>query len=71
MKKRVLIGALVVGVATLAIVATALGSASRQAVTPLPSSACGPPCCSLSPAGGSVPGWSTTSAPAPSHRIAV
>jgi branched-chain amino acid transport system substrate-binding protein len=41
MKKRVLIGALVAGVATLAIVATALGSASRQAVTPLPASSCG------------------------------
>ena len=41
MKKRVVIGALVVGVATLAIVATALGSASRQALTPLPSSSCG------------------------------
>jgi len=42
MKKRVLIGALAVGVvATLAIVATALGSASRQSLTPLPSSSCG------------------------------
>jgi branched-chain amino acid transport system substrate-binding protein len=41
MKKRVLIGALVVGVATLAIVATALGTASRQSLTPLPSSSCG------------------------------
>jgi hypothetical protein len=42
MRKRVLIGALAVGVvATFAIVATALGSASRQSLTPLPSSSCG------------------------------
>jgi branched-chain amino acid transport system substrate-binding protein len=42
MKKRVLLGILGVGVvATLAIVATALGSAGKAAVTPLPSSACG------------------------------
>jgi branched-chain amino acid transport system substrate-binding protein len=42
MKKRVLLGILGVGVvATLAIVATALGSAGKEAVTPLPSSACG------------------------------
>jgi branched-chain amino acid transport system substrate-binding protein len=42
MKKRVLLGVLVAGVATLAIVATALGSASKEAgVSVLPSSACG------------------------------
>src|SRR4029453_8420549 len=42
MKKRVLLGVLVVGVVTLAIVATALGSANKEAgVSVLPSSACG------------------------------
>ena len=42
MKKRILLGVLVVGVATLAIVATALGSANKEAgVSVLPSSACG------------------------------
>jgi branched-chain amino acid transport system substrate-binding protein len=42
MKKRILLGVLVVGVATLAIVATALGSANKEAgVQVLPSSSCG------------------------------
>jgi len=40
-KKRILIAAFAGGLATLAIVATALGSSSRTGATPLPSSSCG------------------------------
>jgi branched-chain amino acid transport system substrate-binding protein len=40
-KKRILMAAFVGGAATLAVVATAFGSSSRQGASPLPSSSCG------------------------------